>query len=223
MSEVKRSVDEVIAWSRAQIANPTQDWTGLCQSHVRQAMGLGAWAPSAIEAWERIPAEHKFTGGKVTDAPRGAQMYYDIGTFGHVVIAIGRNTDAYCLSNDYIRQGHIDRAPRALPRWGAKYLGWSAWTPYGVLDLSAPKVEWDDRVPSYDGIMNAMADPDLANPAAYRLACRLADLGFFEGKPVEGEQGYPRKAIAAVQKARGFKVTGEYGPKMHKYLFGVAP
>jgi hypothetical protein len=54
-----------------------------------------------------------------------------------VAIAAGIKTHDKCLSNDYVRQGKIDYAPRTFQRWGLKYLGWSAWTPYGELNVSA--------------------------------------------------------------------------------------
>jgi hypothetical protein len=94
-----------------------------------------AWAGSAIIAWRKIPKAQKKTGGKPSDAPRGALLYYDIGKWGHVAIAIGKRTNASCLSNDYVRRGMIDACSREFPSWGAKYLGWSAWTPYGSLRL----------------------------------------------------------------------------------------
>ena len=59
-----RNINEVITWSRNQVKNPTQDWTGLCQSHCRQAYGVPAWAPSAIAAWHKIPDAQKHIGGK---------------------------------------------------------------------------------------------------------------------------------------------------------------
>ena len=130
-----RTVNQVITWSRGQIKDPTQDWTGLCQSHCRQAYGVPAWAGSAIIAWNKIPKAQKTVGGKPSDAPRGALLYYDIGKFGHVAIAIGKRTNSSCLSNDYVRRGMIDACSREFPRWGAKYLGWSAFTPYGSLRL----------------------------------------------------------------------------------------
>ena len=77
-----RNVNEVITWSRNQVKDPTQDWTGLCQSHCRQAYGVPAWAGSAIIAWRKIPAAQKTAGGKPSDAPRGSLLYYDIGKFG---------------------------------------------------------------------------------------------------------------------------------------------
>ena len=130
-----RNVNEVITWSRNQVKDPTQDWTGLCQSHCRQAYGVGAWAGSAIIAWRAIPAAQKHPGIKPSTAPRGSLLYYDIGQWGHVAIAIGKKTNGSCLSNDYARRGMIDACSREFPRWGATYLGWSAWTPSGSLRL----------------------------------------------------------------------------------------
>jgi hypothetical protein len=66
---------------------------------------------------------------------RNQVKYYDIGQFGHVAIAIGKRTNSSCLSNDYVRKGMIDACSRDFPRWGVKYLGHSAWTPYGSLRL----------------------------------------------------------------------------------------
>jgi len=130
-----RNINEVITWSRNQVKDPTQDWTGLCQSHCRQAYGVPAWAGSAIIAWGNIPKAQKTIGGKPSDAPRGALLYYDIGQWGHVAIAIGKRTSSSCLSNDYVRKGMIDACSRDFPRWGVKYLGHSAWTPFGSLRL----------------------------------------------------------------------------------------
>ena len=132
---LERNINEVITWSRNQIKDPSQDWTGLCQSHCRQAYGVGAWAGSAIIAWRAIPAAQKHPGIKPSSAPRGSLLYYDIGKWGHVAIAIGKKTNTSCLSNDYVRQGMIDACSRDFPRWGAIYLGWSAWTPVGSLRL----------------------------------------------------------------------------------------
>jgi hypothetical protein len=52
-----------------------------------------------------------------------------------VAIAIGKKTTASCLSNDYVRHGQIDVAPRDFRRWGLQYLVWSVWTPSGSLQL----------------------------------------------------------------------------------------
>lgn len=130
-----RTVNDVIAWSRDQRDDPTQDWSGLCQSHCRQAYGVRAWAASAIIAWRLIPDAHKHKGGSPEDAPRGALLYYEGGQYGHVAIATGIKTDDKCLSNDYVERGKIDYAPRSFARWGLRYVGWSAWTPFGSLKV----------------------------------------------------------------------------------------
>jgi hypothetical protein len=131
---LKRTPDDAIAWLQNQSKFPTQSWKGLCQSSCRGAYGIPAWAGSAIIAWNKIPKEHQHKG-KPGDAPRGAIMYYKIGKFGHAVVAIGKTTNDKCMSVDYIRQGKIDIAPRSFARWGATYLGWSDWTPFGFIDL----------------------------------------------------------------------------------------
>lgn len=128
-----RDVKEVMTWARAQRKDPSRDWTMLCQSFCRQAYGVQAWAPSAISAWGKIPRAYKHVGGKPSQAPRGALLYYAIGKHGHVAIAAGIKTHDKCLSNDYVERGQIDYAPRTFSRWGARYLGWSTWTPFGSL------------------------------------------------------------------------------------------
>ena len=132
---LQRSVDEAVAWGWGQVKDPTQDWTGLCQSFSRQCYGVPAWNGSAIGAWRKIPKAHKHVGGKPSDAPRGALIYFEGGKYGHVSIAIGKKTTNSCLSNDYVKRGAINRAPREFPRWGIRYVGWSAWTPFGTMKL----------------------------------------------------------------------------------------
>ena len=83
--------------------------------------------------------------------------------------------------------------------------------------------EWDGIVPNYDVLMAGSAGSSVANDDTWRLACRLADLGFFDGSPVRGVQGYPRVAVKNWQAAQGYKATGNYGPKAHEMLFGVKP
>ena len=81
---------------------------------------------------------------------------------------------------------------------------------------------WDGVVPSFNNVMKSMNEDDLENKAAWRLSCRLADLGFFKGVPVEYSQAYPWKAMADWQKSNGFKVSpeGSYGRVAHRKLFG---
>lgn len=130
-----RSIDEAIAWGRGQITHPTQSWKGKCQSFVRSADGVGAWAATAYDAWLKIPDAHKTAGGDIHSAPRGAALYFKHAAGdprpGHVVLA----TRTACLSNDIYRSGQIDVAPRDIfiGHWHMTYLGWSLWTPFGVM------------------------------------------------------------------------------------------
>jgi hypothetical protein len=222
MGYLSRSVDDAIAWSEKQITNPSQDWYNLCQSHCRQAYGVGAWASSAWEAWNTIPSGKKTATSNPGKAPRGSLIYYKGGSYGHVTIAIGKSTTDKVLTNDYVRHGKIDKAStRDLPRWGLTVVGWSYWTPVGEMKPWDGGELWDGVVPSYDGVLNAQ-NLGYQNPQAYRLACRLFDLGMFNGTPApEGTQGYPRKAVANWQASRGYDVQppGEYGPKAHDLIF----
>jgi hypothetical protein len=219
---LKRSVDEIIDWSESQITNPTQNWQGLCQSHVRQSMGIAAWASSAINAWHSIPKGERTDTKDPFSAPRGSAIYYSGGSYGHVVLAIGKSTNDKCLSNDYVRNGWIDKAPRDFPRWGLTCVGWSYWTPFGEVKPDEPKALWDGKVPDIEGLFNAQNDSSLANPAAYRLACRLFDLGMFSGTPVDGAQKYPAKAVGNWTASKKWKVnpSGAYSPDAHKGIFG---
>ena len=214
-----RDVDEAIAWGREQITDPSQDWTGMCQSFVRQCMGVEAWASSAINAWNSIPESEKVAGGSPFDAPRGAGIYFAGGSYGHVAFAIGKTTNTKCLSNDYVRSGEIDEAPRDFPRWGLTYKGWSFWTPFGECPPGSSEL-WDGEVPPKENVDAAEADPALRNKAAWRLACRLYDLKAYSGTPKPlGEQGYPAKAVAAYQKELGWEGTGAYGSKTHEAVW----
>jgi hypothetical protein len=149
------------------------------------------------------------------------------GSYGHVMIAIGKSTNDKALSNDYVRRGKIDKAtPRDLPRWGLQVVGYSFWTPYGELDPRSSSDYWDGTVPDYDNCMAAWEDKSLASKAAWRIACRLADWGFYGGAPqANGIQKYPVKAVSSYQKAKGFSVPepGQYGPRLHEQLWGVKP
>lgn len=128
------TTDEVIAFGRGQIRKPSQDWYVKCQSFCRQSYRVPAWSGSAIGAWNKTPKRFRNLGTP-SEAPRGALLYYSGGKYGHVAIAIGKKTHDKCLSNDYVRRGQIDVAPRTFPRWGLTYVGWSAWTPWGSLDV----------------------------------------------------------------------------------------
>ena len=81
---------------------------------------------------------------------------------------------------------------------------------------------WDGKIPAIEGIYNAEADPTLKNPATWRLASRLADLGHYKGTPVKGEQGYPAKGVANFNANTNMEDKTKYGPKAHRKIFGIS-
>lgn len=126
-----RSIEGAVAWAKAMDGKAAPGGPGHCQELTRMAYGLPGWAPSALEAWKKIPAGHKHPGGDPLAAPAGAMCYFDYSPYGHAVLSLG---DGKCLSNDYCTRGLCCIAPLNLPHWsGAKHwLGYSFWTPYGV-------------------------------------------------------------------------------------------
>ena len=78
---------------------------------------------------------------------------------------------------------------------------------------------WDGKVPDIAGIYAAEADPSLKNPAAWRLASRLKDLGHYKGAdPVRGEVGYPAKAVANFNANTNMEDKTKYGPRAHEKI-----
>lgn len=72
--------------------------------------------------------------------------------------------------------------------------------------------------PAYASLLAASLS-GVATSGTYALAMRLKTLGFFTGSPRIGRQAYPRKAVQAWQKSKGYKATGLYGPKGHRMIF----
>jgi hypothetical protein len=137
MTYLHKTVAQVMEDAREQIAHPTGPkpggmWTGRCQQFCRTMYGVPAWSGTAIGAWNRIPRQHKHYTAPGT-APRGALLYFAGGSTGHVMIAAGVTTHNKAISTDYMETGHVDYCPRTIPRWGLRYVGWSAWTPFGEL------------------------------------------------------------------------------------------
>lgn len=79
---------------------------------------------------------------------------------------------------------------------------------------------WDGVIPDFQAVVAASQDPALANKAAWRVACRLADLGLYPSTPAAlYTQGYPRKAVTRLQRQRGWPATGQYTHQVHQALF----
>jgi hypothetical protein len=78
---------------------------------------------------------------------------------------------------------------------------------------------WDQVDPYYDILADAESSGE-KNRATHRLACRLAELGFYEGKPLpEGKQGFPTNAIKKMQDYMGWERTDSYMPRTHRAIF----
>lgn len=78
---------------------------------------------------------------------------------------------------------------------------------------------WDGIVPALE-VIQAAERNGRPSPGVWRLACRLADLGYYQGTPLpRGEQGYPSKAVAAAQAAAGLPAVGNYTPRTHRAIF----
>lgn len=88
----------------------------------------------------------------------------------------------------------------------------------GIRTKGGTATLWDGKTPLYENVLKAEKE-GIASIAAYRVASRLYDLGYYKGKkPVKYEQEYPVKAIKNFNRANG--VSGSsYTEETHKKLF----
>ena len=97
-----------------------------------------------------------------------------------------------------------------IHEWVQKY-GTSLWATVG-----------GGIVPEYDAVKKAETE-GIANPASWRLALKLSDLGFYKGEvQPKGSQMYPKKAVANYNEVHAPKMEDKtvYGPKMHERVWG---
>lgn len=81
------------------------------------------------------------------------------------------------------------------------------------------KALWDQRIPKLENVQKSNRFPWLRSLAAWRVAARLYDLGYWKGNPPKKYvQKYPSKAVQAFQKKNGLKV-GSYNQETHEKLF----
>lgn len=123
-----RTVEEALAFARAEHDNETQDWTNFCQRFVRSAYGIPALFSSAWTQWQGADPEDRHVGGSPSLAPLGSALCFKgSGPFGHIMLAARPVNDVPgAWSNDLKRVGDIDWAPRTAPtsQWGQGYLGY---------------------------------------------------------------------------------------------------
>jgi len=79
---------------------------------------------------------------------------------------------------------------------------------------------WDGTVPKRSAVQRADRE-NLANLAAWRVACRLFDLGFRNPAPrPAGRQNYPAAAVIQFQKAHGLETSGNFDAPTQRKMFG---
>lgn len=80
---------------------------------------------------------------------------------------------------------------------------------------------WDGTIPSIRAVNRSQSE-NIKNKAAWRLACRLYDLGFMRRPPRDmGKQRYPRSAVKKFQKSLGWSDPhGNFSPGTQNKLFG---
>lgn len=83
---------------------------------------------------------------------------------------------------------------------------------------NAQSALWDGQVPFYNTLSDAIALGS-PNPGTWRLACRLKELGFYEGQVLpEGQQAYPKNAVRKLQDFMGLD-RGNYDEALHKLIW----
>lgn len=111
---------KAIRWATNQISNRSQNWSGMCQSFVRQSFGLPGIYGTANEAWF---AGLKRGNTPINNIPAGVPVYWGP---NHVALSIG-NGD--CISTDVLRTGWPDIVPIASlsngVHWNLTLRGWS--------------------------------------------------------------------------------------------------
>lgn len=157
MSESPRTVEQALAFARAEHEDATMDWDGYCQRFVRMSYGIPSLFGSAWAQWLGADDEDRHAGGDPEDAPLGSALCFKgTGPYGHIDLAA---RDSGSWSNDILRRGEIDWCLRTAPttKWGQGYLGYlTAVNDYDLqlsTPASPPKPKHDKR---YHGIGKAI-------------------------------------------------------------------
>lgn len=82
---------------------------------------------------------------------------------------------------------------------------------------------WDGTIPRRSAVLKAQENRlTVRNKAAWRVACRLYDLGFTKRKPrLPGSQNYPKTAVKKFQRSLGWKQAhGNFSPATQRRMFG---
>ena len=89
---------------------------------------------------------------------------------------------------------------------------------FNVPILMSKGDQWDGHVPFFDILLDASIN-GATSVATWRLACRLSELGFFEGAvQPEGKQAFPSRALKNMQDYMGWERV-PYNAKIHKTIW----
>lgn len=80
---------------------------------------------------------------------------------------------------------------------------------------------WDGTVPTREAVLRSISERK-ANAAAWRLACRLYDMGYGVIPLPKGQQTYPADAVSAIQRKWGWSGSGGYSDRTHKRIWAKA-
>lgn len=89
---------------------------------------------------------------------------------------------------------------------------------FNVPILMSKGGQWDGHVPFFDILLDASIN-GATSVATWRLACRLSELGFFEGAvQPEGKQAFPSRALKNMQDYMGWQRV-PYNARIHKTIW----
>ncbi len=195
----------ILCWGSAWHSGTGGPWPGVA---ARDSLHLTSWG---IEI-ESLGTRQDMTDKQIDTVGRMLAALVDLGMpLGH----IHRHADW--------TDGTPPVGGHPLPTNGRKIDTNKRWYPtsYWVEQARRHLELWDGITPEFEAVVKAEVE-HVANPAAWRLACRLADLGHFKGTPKpRGEQGYPVKAVQTWQDSIGADPTGQYGPRAHQRIFNT--
>jgi len=117
-----RNVDQAIAWARGQ--KGTQNWaTYTCLKFARTAYGYTSSYDTAKTAADTARRKGILRGGRPTDAPRGAFLFYNWGTAGHVGIRTDGSNLIHAWTTSGARYARIEEVNANL---SLSFVGWVA-------------------------------------------------------------------------------------------------
>lgn len=210
----------IVCWGSAWHSGDGGPWQGVAGE---DSLHLVSWG---IEMESLGGSRDDMTDGQYENAGRMLAALWSLGVPKQHTHRHADWTDATGPVTGPLRKRKFDSGPVRTTK-GRKIDTRQTWAPTREWVDLGEKYElaerlWDGVVPSLEAIDRAELH-DVANPAAWRLACRLADLGHYIGavRP-RYEQRYPSKAVARWQASIGAKPTGKYGPIAHQRIFQAA-